>query len=183
MFFFFFQAEAGIRDIGVTGVQTCALPISATIRRAGYADRRRPPLHHPTELDRLQLFLLGAGHVGLVTAVGLARLQHHVTVGDVDRERIDGLQSGRPPIYEPGLDAAVRDLGAAGRLRFTADLTPPPDAAMTFVCVNTPTGPEGPLSTVNVERAVAGVLDACGANHVVVIRSTLPVDGPARLRA
>jgi UDPglucose 6-dehydrogenase len=131
----------------------------------------------------VHLFLLGAGHVGLVTAVGLARLDHRVTVADVAVDRIEALRGGRAPIYEPGLEDAIRELGDRGLLAFTTDVRPPGDASMTFVCVNTPTGPEGPLSTTNVERAVAAVLDAAGPDHVVVVRSTLPLEGPGRLAA
>jgi UDPglucose 6-dehydrogenase len=63
----------------------------------------------------MHLFLIGAGHVGLVTAVGLARLGHRLTVADIDTARIDGLRDGIPPVYEPGLEDAIRDALTAGR--------------------------------------------------------------------
>lgn len=131
----------------------------------------------------MHCLLIGAGHVGLVTAVGLARLGHRVTVADVDAGRIARLAEGIPPIFEPGLAEAIAAGRDAGLLAFTTELDPPADAAFTFVCVNTPTGPDGPLSTVNVEAAVGRLLDRAPADHVVVVRSTLPIDGPARLRA
>ena len=131
----------------------------------------------------MHLFLLGAGHVGLVTAVGLARLGHRVTAADVNGRRVDELNGGRAPIYEPGLEEGIRELIAQGSLAFTSSVEPPTDATMTFVCVNTPSGPDGPLSTVNVERAVAGLLGTLGSDHVIAVRSTLPLDGPARLLA
>ena len=129
----------------------------------------------------MHLFLVGAGHVGLVTAVGFARLGHHVTAADIDTARIDGLRAGRLPIYEPGLEDALRACAAEGRLSFTTDLAPPPDAGVSFVCVSTPTGADGPLSMANVEDAVGGLLAASGPEQTIVVRSTLPVDGPARL--
>lgn len=131
----------------------------------------------------MHLFLIGAGHVGLVTAVGLARLGHRLTVADIDVARIEGLRAGVLPVYEPGLEDAIRAHAAAGRLDFTIDLQPPPEARFSIVTVSTPTGPDGPLSTANVEAAVGALLDAVGPEHVIVIRSTLPVDGPARLQA
>jgi UDPglucose 6-dehydrogenase len=67
-------------------------------------------------------------------------------------------------------------------MAFSTGLEPPPDAAITFICVNTPGMPDGSMSTANVERAVAGVVAARGPDHTVVVRSTLPLDGPARLR-
>lgn len=131
----------------------------------------------------MHLFLLGAGHVGLVTAVGFTRLGHRVTVADLDAARIGGLNDGRPPVFEPGLSEAIAGGLADGSLTFTTELDPPADAAFTFVCVNTPTGPDGPLSTVHVEQAITRLLTVVGPEHVIVVRSTLPLDGPSRLAA
>jgi UDPglucose 6-dehydrogenase len=131
----------------------------------------------------MHLFLIGAGHVGLVTAVGLARLGHRLTVADIDEVRIAGLAKAIPPVFEPGLQGAIGRMADAGRLTFTTNLTPPPDAAFSIVAVSTPTGPDGPLSTANVERVVTSLLGETGPDHTIVIRSTLPIDGPARLQA
>lgn len=131
----------------------------------------------------VHLFLLGAGHVGLVTAVGFVRMGHTVTVADLDRARIDGLNAGHPPLFEPGLTEAIAAGLADGTLSFTTELDPPLDTRFTFVCVSTPTGPDGPLSTVNVEAAVERLLGVADREHTIVVRSTLPLDGPARLAA
>jgi UDPglucose 6-dehydrogenase len=131
----------------------------------------------------VHLFLLGAGHVGLVTAVGFARLGHRVTVADLDAARIAAANHGRAPIFEPGLTEAIAKGLGDGSLVFTTQLDPPADAAFTFVCVNTPTGPDGPLSTVHVEAAIERLLTRVGPDHTIVVRSTLPLDGPARLAA
>jgi UDPglucose 6-dehydrogenase len=131
----------------------------------------------------VHLFLLGAGHVGLVTAVGFARLGHRVTVADLDRARIADLADGRPPVFEPGLTEALVAGLASGSLAFTSELDPPEDARFTFVCVSTPTDADGPLSIVNVEAAVSRLLAVTASDHLIVIRSTLPLDGPGRLAA
>jgi UDPglucose 6-dehydrogenase len=131
----------------------------------------------------MHLFLVGAGHVGLVTAVGLARLGHRVTVADVDVDRIQGLTSGVSPVFEPGLEEAIRAGIAAGHLAFTTDVRPPAGVRFSIVTVSTPTGPDGPLSTANVEAATLAILDAVDWDHTIVIRSTLPIDGPDRLLA
>ncbi|MBI3747949.1 MAG: UDP-glucose/GDP-mannose dehydrogenase family protein [Chloroflexi bacterium] len=131
----------------------------------------------------MHLFLLGAGHVGLVTAVGFVRLGHRVTVADLDEARITDLNQGRPPVFEPGLTESLADGLASGWLVFTTRLNPPPDAPFTFVCVSTPTDADGPLSTVNVEIVVGRLLADAGTGHVIVVRSTLPLDGPGRLAA
>ena len=52
----------------------------------------------------MELFVVGAGYVGLTTAVGFAQLGHRVTVHDIDAGRIESLQAGRVPIFEPGLE-------------------------------------------------------------------------------
>lgn len=129
----------------------------------------------------MHLFLLGAGHVGLVTAVGFARLGHRVTVADLDAARIAAANDGRAPIFEPGLTEAMARGLADGSLSFTTELDPPSDTAFTFVCVNTPTGPGGPLSTVHVEAAIERLLTRVGPGHTIVVRSTLPLDGPGRI--
>ena len=131
----------------------------------------------------MHLFLLGAGHVGLVTAVGFARLGHRVTVADLDAARIAAANEGRAPIFEPGLTDAIAAGLANGSLVFTTELDPPADAAFTFVCVNTPTGPDGPLSTAYVEAAIKQLLGQVGPDHTIIVRSTLPLDGPARIVA
>lgn len=129
----------------------------------------------------MQLFLVGAGHVGLVTAVSLARLGHELTVTDVDADRIERLRAGTPPIYEPGLAEGLAEL--APRLTFTTDPRPPAGAAFSFVCVNTPTDADGPLSLAHVRAVVGRLLDATGPGHTIVVRSTLPLGGPAALAA
>jgi len=131
----------------------------------------------------VHLFLLGAGHVGLVTAVGLVRLGHRVTVADIDAPRVAALRDGRAPVFEPGLTEAIAIGLADGSLSFTTELDPPSDAAFTFVCVSTPTGPDGPLSTTHVESAIARLLSRVGSDHTIVVRSTLPLDGPRRIAA
>lgn len=129
----------------------------------------------------MHLFLVGAGHVGLVTAVGFARLGHHVTVADINRERIDGLRAGRAPMFEPGMEEGLAE--QAARLTFTTDTTPPADALVRFVAVGTPPGPDGALSMAQVLGAVRDLLAVSGPDDVICIRSTLPLNGPADLEA
>ena len=131
----------------------------------------------------MHLFIVGAGHVGLVSAVGFADLGHRVTVTDIDAQRIADLGRGIAPLYEPGLDDAITRHLAGGALAFTTDPRPPADVAVSFVIVSTPTGPDGPLSMANVEAAIGGLLERVGPEHVIAIRSTLPIDGPDRLLA
>jgi UDPglucose 6-dehydrogenase len=127
----------------------------------------------------MHLFLLGAGHVGLVTAVGFARLGHRVTVADINEERIAGLRAGRAPMFEPGMEDGLAE--EAARLSFTTDTRPPADARFRFVAVGTPPGPDGALSMAQVLRAVRDLLAVSGPNDAIVVRSTLPLNGPGDL--
>src|SRR3989337_3684721 len=110
----------------------------------------------------MHLFLVGAGHVGVVRAVGLRKVGHRVTVADIDAARIEGLRGGIPPVFEPGLEPAIRAYAGQRRLDFTTDLRPPPEASVSIVAVSTPTGRDGPLSTANVQAAGRALLDALG---------------------
>lgn len=129
----------------------------------------------------MDLFLVGAGHVGLVTTVGFAKLGHRVTVADIDEHRIAGLRAGEPPLFEPGLKESLA--AHAEQLVFTTNLTPPRDVAYSFVAVSTPTDAAGPLSMRHVEAAVGSLLERTTRDHTIVVRSTLPLGGPDRLMA
>jgi UDPglucose 6-dehydrogenase len=134
---------------------------------------------HSEEDRALYLHVIGAGYVGLVTAVGFAKLGHRVTVTDVDARKIGLLRSGQAPIFEPGLEEAIRAYLAQGRLDFR--LEHPTRPTISMVCVNTPRAGNGPLSTKNVEAVVSELLAIARPADIIVIRSTLPLDGPATI--
>ena len=81
----------------------------------------------------MRIAIVGAGYVGLVTAACLARIGHDVVCLDLDAERIAGLDVGRAPVHEPGLDELVAEGLANGRLRFTTDQVAMRDAAFVTV--------------------------------------------------
>ena len=80
--------------------------------------------------------IFGAGWVGLVTGACFAELGHEVVIRDVLPERIEGLQAGRLPLHEPGLDELLER--NSERLTFTLDVDDVVDAPVLFVCVGTP---------------------------------------------
>jgi UDPglucose 6-dehydrogenase len=131
----------------------------------------------------VELLVVGAGYVGLTTAVGFAQLGHRVTVHDIDAGRVSELAAGRPPILEAGLEAALRDGLDANRLAFTTDPSPPAHVRVAFVCVPTPGAPNGLLDTAIVERVVARLVTELPDAVPIVVRSTLPLHGPDRLEA
>ena len=129
----------------------------------------------------MELFVVGAGHVGLVTAAGFSRLGHTVTVADIDVDRIAVLRRGNAPLYEPGLDDALRSALEAGRLSFTTSVDWPARAQFAFVCVGTPARDDGSLSMEQVEAVARRLLDGSDERRTIAIRSTLPLDGPDAL--
>ena len=69
----------------------------------------------------MRVAIFGTGYVGLVTGTCLAEVGHDVICVDIDPAKVDGLNQGIVPIYEPGLSPMVKANHAAGRLRFTTD--------------------------------------------------------------
>lgn len=116
--------------------------------------------------------VVGAGYVGLSTAVALALLGREVRVLDTDAGRIEGLKRNRPPFYEPGLAEAL--LRASARLSFTTDPAEAyADAALAIVAVGTPPTPAGHADLRHLYQALQTL-----AQHrvgLVAIKSTVPV--------
>src|SRR5690606_19894977 len=93
-------------------------------------DARGPPM---------QLTIIGAGYVGLVTGACLADFGHAVTCIDTDAARVARLRAGAIPIFEPGLETIVRRNLNEGRLRFETDAgVAVPEAEAVFIAVGTP---------------------------------------------
>ena len=121
------------------------------------------------------LTVVGAGYVGLVTAVGLARLGHDVHLVETGPARLQALRDGRIPIHEEGLQDAFDAAVADGCLRVTD--TMPPDPGITLVCVGTPISDEGTSDLRQLDAAMSALRGRLGPDDILVIRSTLPVGG------
>jgi UDPglucose 6-dehydrogenase len=129
--------------------------------------------------DRQTIAVIGTGYVGLVTAVGFAQLGSEVWCVDVDAEKIEGLQRGEIPIYEPGLDVAVQR--HRERLHFTTDLAPALEGArLLFVAVGTPPTYSGDAD-LSAVHAVVGAMPA-SHDHALVMKSTVPVGTGAAIK-
>ncbi|MGO1542292.1 MAG: UDP-glucose dehydrogenase family protein [Luteimonas sp.] len=125
--------------------------------------------------------VFGTGYVGLVTGTCLAEIGHEVTCVDVDAGKVEGLNRGIIPIYEPGLEPMVKSNHAAGRLQFTTDAASAVASnEIIFIAVGTPPDEDGSADlkyVLEVARTIGRHLES-GA--IVVNKSTVPV-GTARL--
>jgi UDPglucose 6-dehydrogenase len=126
----------------------------------------------------MELCIIGSGYVGLVSGARFAEVGHHVVCVDNDQRKVDALQAGKIPIYEPGLEDLVHRNVAAKRLRFTNSIEDGVDhSQIVFIAVPTPPQADGSVDLTYIERVareIAGVLKP-GAYRVVVDKSTVPV--------
>jgi UDPglucose 6-dehydrogenase len=122
------------------------------------------------------LCVIGTGYVGLVTGVCFADLGNKVICLDVDNERIEKLNRGVMPIFEPGLEQIVKINTQSGRLTFTTDYTAAlEDAEFAFIAVGTPSGVDGEADMQYVRSAAETIADNVDHPIIVVNKSTAPV--------
>lgn len=123
----------------------------------------------------MRVTVVGTGYVGLVTGTCLAALGHTVCCVDNNQEKVSALQHGRTPIFEPGLEALIRENTASGRLTFSGSLAKN-DADVVFIAVGTPTNPEnGQADLRYVFAAAKEIAQNLTCPAVVVVKSTVPV--------
>ncbi|MGH7370019.1 MAG: UDP-glucose dehydrogenase family protein [Candidatus Methylomirabilaceae bacterium] len=124
----------------------------------------------------MRICIVGTGYVGLVTGTCLAEIGHHVVCVDDDREKVDVLQAGGMPIYEPGLEELVAKNRRNHRLAFTADLGEGLEAATAiFICVGTPPLDDGDADLSAVEQVAQRIGERSSSYKLVVEKSTVPV--------
>lgn len=132
----------------------------------------------------MKISVIGSGYVGLVTGTCLAEMGYEVLCLDVDERKINMLNKGEIPIYEPGLDALVKSNAAAGRLHFTTNVE---DAArfgvIQFIAVGTPPDEDGSADLQYVIAAARNIGRYMDGYKVVVDKSTVPVGTADRVRS
>lgn len=124
----------------------------------------------------MNITVIGAGYVGLVTGACFAELGNHVTCVDVNQAKIDDLKQGKLPIYEPGLDTMVLSNTQANRLHFVTSINEAavePDVI--FIAVGTPSDKEGKADIRYVLEAARNIGARITKTCVVVDKSTVPV--------
>jgi UDPglucose 6-dehydrogenase len=120
--------------------------------------------------------VIGAGYVGLTTAVCLAHLGHDVVCADIDADRVDRLNKGEVPILEDGLPELLAEGLASRRLRFVLGAPNAASiAAFVFLCVPTPQGDDGSADLSFVDTVAREIAPVLRPGTVVINKSTMPV--------
>ncbi len=129
----------------------------------------------------MNVVMIGAGYVGLVSGACFAEFGANVTCVDIAQDKIDKLNAGGIPIYEPGLDELVKRNTDAGRLKFSIDLGPNvSEADLVFIAVGTPTRHgDGHADLSYVYAAAKEIATHLNGYTVIIDKSTVPV-GTAR---
>ena len=123
-----------------------------------------------------QITVIGVGYVGLVTGACFADLGNRVVALDIDEGKINGLNQGHMPIYEPGLKEIVSRNISAGRLSFTTSYADAlKEAEFVFIAVGTPEGVDGEADLKHVRSAAISIAENMRHTVVVVNKSTVPV--------
>jgi UDPglucose 6-dehydrogenase len=124
----------------------------------------------------MKIAVFGAGYVGLVAAACFAESGNSVITVDIDEKKIEGLQEGIIPIYEPGLKELVLRNQAEGRLSFTTDVAAAVRTALVlFIAVGTPPGEDGSADLKHVLAVAREIGRQMEGFKIVVDKSTVPV--------
>ncbi len=123
-----------------------------------------------------QICVVGVGYVGLVTGACFADLGNKVCALDVDEKRIENLNKGILPIYEPGLDELVKRNMKAGRLTFTTSYAEALQGAeFAFIAVGTPSGMDGGADLQYVAAAARSIAQNMTQPLAIINKSTVPI--------
>ena len=124
----------------------------------------------------MNITVVGTGYVGLVSGTCLAEVGNHVLCIDIDQSKIDRLNSGEIPIYEPGLEDLVKKNVQEGRLSFSSDIKQGVDyGSIIFIAVGTPPDEDGSADLKHVLAVASDIGKHMNDYRVVVTKSTVPV--------
>ena len=137
----------------------------------------------------MKVCVVGTGYVGLVVGACLADTGHDVICVDIDQDKIDKLNDGIIPIYEPGLEEVVKLNRKAGRLAFTTDINDAVQKSLVnFIAVGTPQNDDGSANLVYVDSVAKSIGKAMASMKgdslykIIVNKSTVPVGTAKRVR-
>lgn len=132
----------------------------------------------------MKVTIFGTGYVGLVQGAVLAQVGHDVVCIDVDANKVERLTQGHIPIYEPGLEALVKENYSAGRLNFSTDvLVGVLHGDVQFIAVGTPPDEDGSADLKYVLAVAETIARNMEKNQIIVNKSTVPVGTADRVKA
>jgi UDPglucose 6-dehydrogenase len=124
----------------------------------------------------MNIAVVGTGYVGLVSGTCFAETGNHVTCIDIDENKINMLNNGNVPIYEPGLETLFERNTKQGRLKFTTNLADGiKDAKIIFLALPTPPGEDGSADLKYILKVAADLSEIITDYKVIVDKSTVPV--------
>lgn len=130
----------------------------------------------------MKICIVGTGYVGLVTGACLAEMGNTVVCCDRDLERIEGLNRGEIPFFEPGLEEVVESNSQEGRLRFSTDVAEAvKESSICFIAVGTPAEEDGSADLSAVMSVAVEIAEAMDGYRIIATKSTVPVGTGAKL--
>src|SRR3954470_16580995 len=124
----------------------------------------------------MDLSIVGSGYVGLVTGACFADVGHNVVCVDNDPRKVESLQAGKVPIYEPGLEEVIHRNVSAHRLRFSGSIKEGVEnSQVVFIAVPTPQQPNGDVDLSYIEKVAREIAGVLTDYRVIVDKSTVPV--------
>ncbi|MHA6493822.1 UDP-glucose dehydrogenase family protein [Pseudomonas borbori] len=132
----------------------------------------------------MKVTVFGVGYVGLVQGAVLAEVGHDVVCVDVDSNKIDRLNQGHIPIYEPGLESLVKENHAGGRLNFMTDAAAGvKHGEVQFIAVGTPPDEDGSADLKYVLAVAEAIALNMECHQIIIDKSTVPVGTADKVRA
>ena len=123
-----------------------------------------------------KICVIGTGYVGLIASVGLSDFGNEIVGVDIDEKKVDMLNKGISPIYEPGVERYLKRNLESGRLTFSTDIAGSiQDSEVIFIAVGTPPKDNGEADLSFVESVVKSIADNLNNYKVIVTKSTVPV--------
>lgn len=131
----------------------------------------------------MKITVIGAGYVGLVTAACLADVGHQVLCAKKSKKKFEMLKKGISPIYEPGLSEMLQRNLKENRIDFTTHMKKAVNfSEAIFICVGTPTTPEGKADLSQVKDVVSSIAEYMDGYKLIIEKSTVPVNTHLKIR-
>jgi UDPglucose 6-dehydrogenase len=131
----------------------------------------------------MNVTIFGSGYVGLVTGACLAEVGNHVVCMDVDQAKIDRLNNGEIPIYEPGLEELIERARERGNIEFTVDLKKAVGhGVFQMIAVGTPPGEDGSADLQYVLAVAESIGQHMNDYKIIIDKSTVPVGTAEKVR-